>query len=201
MKEKDNMLLNVAKIEKNCNVLGPGQRYVIWLQGCILDCTGCINLNFQSLEVNQLVNVNWIIDDILSHKNEIEGVTFTGGEPFLQPDKLTTIAKNIKEEGLNVLCYTGFTLTRLIDSYNEDVYNLLDSIDVLIDGPYQKENRVNVGYRGSSNQKVHFFTDIYGEKDFITNNSFEVNCSEKEMRIVGFFDGKTKDVSKQLFKL
>lgn len=91
------MLINIAKIDKNCRVLGPGKRYIIWVQGCFFNCKGCYNVEYQFFEEKILVDIEEIIKDILSAKDKIEGVTFLGGEPLYKQNNLQKLLKNVKK--------------------------------------------------------------------------------------------------------
>ena len=97
-----------------------------------------------------------LAEDILSQPH-IEGVTLSGGEPFLQAaalaDLLDIVLKRRPE--LTVISFTGYLREAL--SW-PDAERLIDKLDLLIDGPYVKELNDNIGMRGSSNQRFHFLT-------------------------------------------
>jgi len=87
MLNSSDFILNVGKIVKRSRVNGPGQRFTIWMQGCTLRCKGCINKELWSKEPNQLIKVSDLFKRILNTP-DIEGVTYTGGEPFEQAEAL-----------------------------------------------------------------------------------------------------------------
>ena len=93
---------------------------------------------------------------------EIEGVTFLGGEPFAQARALAELGRIVKQKGLSVVTFTGYTLDYLLQSGNQDYLDLLSVTDLLIDGPFQIE-RLDTSrpWVGSSNQRYHFLTDRY----------------------------------------
>lgn len=97
-------------------------------------------------------------DDIIAYlgKNPlVRGVTLSGGEPMMQPEPLRLIAQAAKERGMNVWCYTGFTLEKLLEERREDRMRLLECVDVLVDGPYLSHERsLDLLYRGSRNQRL-----------------------------------------------
>ena len=171
------MKLRVFKILKNTKLEGPETRYCIWVQGCSHHCKGCQAVHTWSHSGGKLYNVEDIIKDIKSQKG-IEGVTFLGGEPFEQAEALGIIAEEVKKIGLGVLCFTGGYLEDLkLNPINE---KLLNSIDLLIDGPFEIDK---VDYSrpwcGSSNQRYHFLTDRYNEEIFVKyKNKVEVNISK-----------------------
>ncbi|MGM0369827.1 MAG: 4Fe-4S single cluster domain-containing protein [Bacillota bacterium] len=183
------MYLNLAAVENESLVLGPGKRSVIWVQGCEFDCPNCINEHLQSFEVAELTAVKVLVERII--EQDVEGVTITGGEPFLQPQPLAVLAANLKKAGLTVQVYSGFYLKELLDSKHRHVYNFLDQIDVLIDGRYEVEKAESTLYKGSSNQNIYFFTDAYSIADYQDrNNSFELSYQKNKIRMVGFYDQK-----------
>lgn len=91
------MKIRIAGISKESLVDGPGIRYVIFAQGCLHNCIGCHNPSTHPLDGGYLVDINEIYNDIISNKF-IDGVTFSGGEPFLQVNEFTEIAKKLKEK-------------------------------------------------------------------------------------------------------
>ena len=73
----------------------------------------------------------------------------------MQPEPLRLIAQAAKERGMNVWCYTGFTLEKLLEERREDRMRLLECVDVLVDGPYLSHERsLDLLYRGSKNQRL-----------------------------------------------
>ena len=82
-------------------------------------------------------------------------LTLSGGEPMMQPEPLYLIAKAAKEKGMNVWCYTGFTLEELMRENRADRMRLLSAVDVLVDGPFRSHERsLDLLYRGSKNQRL-----------------------------------------------
>lgn len=151
-----NIRLASTTIEKDSIVNGEGIRAVIWTQGCLHNCIGCHNPETHSLSAGYLVN----LDDL---KKEIDlldgqdGVTFSGGDPMLQPLACSIIAKYCKSRGLNVWCYTGYTYEQLIKMSKKklDILKFLEVIDVLIDGKFvMAEKSYDSVFRGSKNQRI-----------------------------------------------
>jgi len=148
------MKLRVAGIVKESVVDGPGFRYVIFAQGCNHGCKGCHNPDTHSMNGGYVVDTEELIADIKQSKY-IDGATFSGGEPFLQPDAFIHIAEKLREENISIVCYTGYTYEELIESKEESLIKLLGLVDTLIDGPYVEALR-NLGltFRGSRNQRI-----------------------------------------------
>lgn len=149
--------LNIYHISEGSRALGPGLRYIIWVQGCMQRCEGCISPQSRPMTVNQLVSIEKLTESIVA-KKDINGITISGGEPFLQASKLTALLQNVKKRRpeLTVIVYTGYTIKQL-DS--DIAKKFIQYIDLLIDGPYVDELNDEKGLRGSSNQKLHFLTD------------------------------------------
>lgn len=148
------MELRVAGIVKESVVDGPGFRYVIFAQGCNHSCKGCHNPDTHSLNGGYAADTEDILEDIKQSKY-IDGVTFSGGDPFLQPDAFIHIAEKLREVNINIVCYTGYTYEELIESKEESKIKLLGLVDVLIDGPYIEGLRdLGLTFRGSKNQRI-----------------------------------------------
>ncbi len=176
---RQNGLLNVAEISPATRSLGPGLRSVLWVQGCPFHCEGCIAKDWTLLKENKLMTVDEVVGKLLSNPN-VTGITFSGGEPMLQAKGLLEVALSAKEQrALNIICFTGYELKHLLNRPpNKWVAELLQTIDVLIDGQYIRNLNDNKGLRGSSNQKVHFFTDR------LKNFDFEKHIRTNEIQIL-----------------
>lgn len=158
--------INVAGIIKNSLSNGPGMRYVLFVQGCPHHCKGCHNEHTWPFKDNRLMTVDEILEDIKKEMPLIQGVTFSGGEPFDQPRELSILARRIKDElGLTVMSYTGYTYDqirscRILRDCDSTYKNqLLDVIDILVDGKFEEDNQEGAHeWAGSANQKVYFLT-------------------------------------------
>ncbi|WP_042278406.1 anaerobic ribonucleoside-triphosphate reductase activating protein [[Clostridium] dakarense] len=136
---------------------GPGLRMVVWTQGCIHNCKSCHNPQTHDLCGGFEVDTKDIIDKIKSLKLQ-RGITLSGGEPFLQPEALEEIAKEAKDNKLDVWSYTGFTFEQLLNKKNPSYFknlNLLKQIDILVDGKFMEDRKdISLKFRGSSNQRI-----------------------------------------------
>jgi anaerobic ribonucleoside-triphosphate reductase activating protein len=158
--------LNIMGYLNRSEVNGPGCRAVVWVQGCWRECPDCFNPASWSLAVNQLVSVKELAERILSEPDN-QGVTFSGGEPFLQAPALAALAKQIKTAGLNVMSFTGYTLSELRSpSAPEGAKALLDQLDILIDGPYVSALAIHKPDSpvSSRNQRLHIFNPAFADK-------------------------------------
>lgn len=132
---------------------GEGIRYVVFVQGCLHYCPGCHNPWTHSFDGGKVVAIHDILTDIEKNKEYIDGITLSGGEPFCQIDQCSIIAKKAQELGLTVWCYTGFSFEELYG--RSDALELLQNIDVLVDGPFILEERsLDLDFRGSRNQRI-----------------------------------------------
>jgi anaerobic ribonucleoside-triphosphate reductase activating protein len=85
----------------------------------------------------------------------LAGVTLSGGEPFAQASRFGTLAATIREMGLSVMTYTGYTWEHIAQSRSRGVRLLLDNTDILVDGPYVDSlKKPGLKWRGSSNQRI-----------------------------------------------
>lgn len=148
------MKLRVAGIIKESVVDGPGIRYVIFAQGCLHNCPGCHNPQTHDLNGGFEMDVYDIIEEI-TKSSHISGVTFSGGEPFLQAEAFACLAEAIKSHNLNIVTYTGYTLEELLNSGDLGKINLLKLSEVLIDGKFKiNERDLSLKFRGSGNQRI-----------------------------------------------
>lgn len=152
--ESELVMLNCSGIIKESIVDGDGIRYVIFTQGCPHHCVGCHNPKTWEMKTNILINEKDVLNDL--KKNPLlSGVTFSGGEPFLQAEPLAKLAKEIHSLGLNIWSYTGYTLESLLKKKDKAQIELLNNIDVLVDGAFVlSERNLALKFRGSSNQRV-----------------------------------------------
>ena len=151
---KKTMEIRLAGLEPESIVDGPGYRFTVFVQGCLHNCPGCHNPQTHDFSGGHLADT----DDVIAHlgKNPlVRGLTLSGGAPMMQPEPLYLIAKAAKEKGMNVWCYTGFTLEELLRENRADRMKLLSAVDVLVDGPFRSHERsLDLLYRGSKNQRL-----------------------------------------------
>lgn len=151
------MKLKLYMQKANVRSLGPYLRYGIWFYGCDKNCLGCIYHENEPLSFES-VSIDSILQKILSNK-DIEGVTISGGEPFLQNDGLLYLVEKLSKNGLGIILYTGKLMREILE--DNEFNKVLSYVDLLIDGEYihaldQKNTLI-----GSSNQIPYFLTDRY----------------------------------------
>ena len=158
------VLLNVSATMSRSRANGPGLRAVVWVQGCTIGCVGCYSSATHPHAAASLIRPAEISEWILSIPN-IEGITFSGGEPFEQAAAVLETIQRIKEEkgpDFSVFVFTGFELEVLQRSEDDNVLTLLEYIDILSAGPFDYKLRdETLLWRGSSNQSLHFLSNWY----------------------------------------
>ena len=141
---------------KDSIVDGVGIRTAIFTQGCPHFCKGCHNPKSHSTSNGEL----WEMADVIKAFSDnplLDGITLSGGEPFMQPAACAILARKAHELNLNVWTYTGYTFENLIKLSKFDVHikDLLAETDVLVDGPFIMEKRsLELGFCGSTNQRL-----------------------------------------------
>ena len=148
--------IRLAGIAQNSLVNGQGLRKVFFSQGCTHKCKNCFNPSTWSFEGGKLIDIDELVKQV---KDEyfLDGVTFSGGDPFQQADKFAIFAKELKKNHINIWCYTGYTWEELLELAKTDkgVRDLLHNCDVIVDGPFIQElHEPGLLFRGSSNQKI-----------------------------------------------
>jgi len=163
---QESRTLNIAAFVPSTTALGPGKRTVVWLQGCTRSCPGCMVPEFQPLVAREEILPESLALLVCSIEG-IEGVTVSGGEPFLQAAALRRFLDSVRREGLSVMAYTGDLLEDLAASPSDDTRGLIGLIDILVDGPYRQDLDGGEMWRGSSNQGIHFLTDRYATWEWV----------------------------------
>ena len=183
--------LNIMGYVDQSEVNGPGCRAVVWVQGCLRECPGCFNPASWSFENNQLISVEELAEKILSNPHN-EGVTFSGGEPFWQAATLAELAKKLKASGLSVMSFSGFTLEELqSQKAPSGSKELLEQLDILIDGPYVESLAINCPDSpvSSRNQKVRVFNRDFQDKITWASDQIEIHILKDGSRIVTGYRG------------
>ena len=147
-------MLMLAGIVENSIVDGPGIRFTVFCQGCPHHCPGCQNPETWPFEGGFEVTP----EDVVEHvkRNPLtRGVTFSGGEPFAQAAAHAELARQLKAAGYEVASYTGYTFEQLLEEQDPAKLDLLQQLDILVDGPFrQEELSLELRFRGSANQRI-----------------------------------------------
>ena len=148
------MKIKVSSVINDSIVDGPGIRLAVFTQGCIHNCPSCHNPQTHDINGGKETTTERIIE-VMAENPLLDGVTLTGGDPFVQAKECSEIAKGAHNLGLNVWTYTGYTYEQILNSGNKDFLSLLGNTDVLIDGPFiLSERSLNLKFKGSKNQRV-----------------------------------------------
>ncbi len=182
-------MIKISHYIDNTRVLGPFIRSALWVHGCNRSCKGCI-----AQEMNTQVPKNYETEELakffLSIDNA-EGITISGGEPFLQAGELCRLVKLIRERrDYGVIVYTGNTYEEILESDDNDIRDFLSQIDILIDGRYIQELDDGVPYRGSSNQRIILLSDRYRDRyeDYYlkgTKRNIEIKVTGENVYLTG----------------
>ncbi len=145
--------MRIANYIQDSIVDGKGLRFTLFTQGCPHRCEGCHNPQTHDFDGGREMSTDEIVAIIL--KNPLtDGVTFSGGEPFAQARDCAAIARAVREKGLNIWAYSGYTFEQLLAG-SDDMRELLSLCDVLVDGPFILAQRsLSLKWRGSANQRV-----------------------------------------------
>ena len=145
-----------AYLQPDSIVDGEGIRTVIWTQGCPHNCLGCHNPETHDFEGGALVDLEEVYEIIDSLEGQ-DGITFSGGDPFVQSKECAEIAKYARNKGYNIWSYTGFTFEQLLvlSEKKPEIMDFLKEIDILIDGKFELSKKSYTSkFRGSSNQRI-----------------------------------------------
>lgn len=141
-------------LERDNIVNGDGLRAVLWTQGCPNHCKGCQNPETWDYQSGVLIKIDDIKQELATFKGQ-DGLTFCGGEPFVQAKACKEISDWVRSElGWNVWSFSGF-LYEVIKEYGGEPWEFLKSLDALIDGPFMLDKRdLSLRFRGSKNQRL-----------------------------------------------
>ena|ERR1039458_8264818 len=161
--QSNHSLLRVHRFLPMTEAEGPGRRAALWVQGCPIGCPGCANRSTWSFTAREVVSVAALFERI-KHQEGIEGVTFVGGEPFVQARTLARLGRSCQDIGLSVVTFTGYDYEQVKTANRKDWNELLLVTDLLLAGPYIQEQRdFSRPWVGSRNQEFIFLTDRYLE--------------------------------------
>ena len=165
-------------------VNGPGLRFVLWTQGCTKGCSECFNPETWSTNVYKELSPTQIFELIKNF--EVDGITISGGDPLEQEEELLELLMLLSTMRLRkgVILFSGFTRAEISkDPIRE---KCLSYIDVLIDGRYEKNLKVDFSLKGSSNQKFYFFSDKISSDELHFDQEIEISLLEGDIMMTGF---------------
>jgi anaerobic ribonucleoside-triphosphate reductase activating protein len=179
MNRPDSLVL--GGVEPESIVDGPGIRYVIFVQGCCFSCPGCHNSGLQSFAGGRRLFVDEILAAVKANPL-LDGITLSGGEPFTQAAACASLAGQVRGLGLSVMTFTGYRWEELTSGERDDWNQLLESTDILVDGPFVQELRnIDLRFRGSSNQRlIHVPASIVSGKPVVLPDEFSADIMTHE---------------------
>lgn len=187
-------MIQVARVVESTRAEGPGTRFAVWVQGCSIRCPGCFNPDL----FTPLGGTPTAPSDLAARalaRDDIEGVTLLGGEPFEQAGPLAEFAGQVRAGGLSVMTFSGHLREDLATGSPEQ-RALLAATDLLVDGPYDATRVDGVRpWLGSTNQRFHFLTDAYGPQVLDQSDRIEVRVDATGRTSVnGWADDDALDV-------
>ena len=191
--DPDSLFINLNRLMECTEAEGPGERFCLWVQGCLRHCPGCCNQEMQELVPHIIISLDELCSSILRSRRvySIEGITLLGGEPMLQAKSLWKVAKLCQQNDLSVIVFTGYTYNDLLvnDQGIENVSDLLKYTDVLIDGSYIESLHDDArNWVGSTNQVFHYLTNRYDtsiEMDERYRNVIELEFNQNGVLVSG----------------
>lgn len=148
--------IKIAGIVKESIVDGPGIRLVVFTQGCVHNCIGCHNPDTHSFSQGYYTTIDDIVE-MVKKDPLLDGITLSGGDPFHQGRVCGILANRIRDMGLNVVTYTGYTFEEIMNEIDINIgwKELLHATDILIDGKFDIDKRsLLLKFRGSENQRI-----------------------------------------------
>jgi len=146
-------------VERVSRANGPGLRAVVWFQGCTLGCSGCFNAATHDPAGGYESDTATLATELLANRNGIDGISFSGGEPFQQAEAFLDLLRRLCGSGLGFLAFSGYTLDEIECQPLGSA--ILKHLDVLVAGRFVASLIEGWGLRGSSNQRVHLLTSRY----------------------------------------
>ena len=196
--------MKISHYIERTSVLGPYLRSALWVHGCCFSCEGCLAKEMNAGPFKEITAEE--LRDVFLNVVDAEGITISGGEPFLQAEELATMLDEIKvKRNYGVIIYTGFLKEELEKNNDNGVLRLLKHADILIDGHYIQELDDGKPYRGSSNQRIHLLTDRYESvfEDYYNGTNkrnIEIDVAKDNVYMVGVPSKNGIEVWKQFKK-
>ncbi len=182
--------------EENEHLYGPGKRLLLFTQGCSLHCKGCVNKHLWQFGVG----ANITVEEVLELCQDVEGITFHGGEPLDQSGGVLEIVKALKSAGKTVILFTGYQYKELSKSSQKRVWSLSD---LVVSGRYIEEKRnIYLQFRGSTNQRVYRHKGKYKDYQIKDGKSVAIiRLNENgEMQSRGFRNQELEELLQEITK-
>ena len=186
----ETLTMQIAQVVPCTEAEGPGKRFAVWFQGCPLRCPGCCNPEFLTFKGGQTKTLREMREWLVRSQEEsgIEGITLMGGEPFAHAVPALALARASRQLGLSVMVFSGFTIEELQARAEPEVAELIAVTDILVDGPYVREQPDTARrWIGSRNQRIHFLTPRYSyDRQWRQKNTLEIRVDRAGVSVNGF---------------
>ena len=177
-------MLCIGRIIYPVTSLGRGKRLVIWLKGCNLKCEGCMSKDLWEFDEEDYMPIFDIFNIVYDYRQKIDGITISGGEPFLQIDPLLQLLEKIYNYiTKDIIIFTGYYKTELEKNFICQFNMLKKYVSVIIAGRYIENRNNSEGLAGSSNQEYLLF-----------DNKYKIEELEKYKREINIFNFKNSVV-------
>ncbi len=184
------LTMQIAQIVPCTEAEGPGKRFAVWFQGCPLRCPGCCNPEFLPFKGGHTRTLRDLIDELTRARDEsgVEGITLMGGEPTSHAAASLALAQASRQLGLSVMVFSGYTVEELNARGDATVAELIATTDILVDGPYIREQPdTERRWIGSRNQRIHFLTPRYSlDEQWRQKNTLEIRVDKDGISVNGF---------------
>jgi anaerobic ribonucleoside-triphosphate reductase activating protein len=186
----EDLTMQIAQVVPCTEAEGPGKRFAVWFQGCPLRCPGCCNPEFLPFKGGQTKKLREMAEWMsrAQEENGVEGITLMGGEPTAHAAASLALAKVSRQLGLSVMVFSGYTIEELHERADPSIEELIATTDILVDGPYVREEPdTERRWIGSRNQRIHFLTPRYSfDEQWRKKNTLEIRVDREGITINGF---------------
>jgi anaerobic ribonucleoside-triphosphate reductase activating protein len=186
----EDLTMRIAQVVPCTEAEGPGKRFAVWFQGCPLRCPGCCNPEFLPFKGGHAKSLREMTEWMTRARDEsgVEGITLMGGEPFAHVAGALALAKASRQLSLSVMVFSGYTIEELQARPEPEVAALIAATDILVDGPYVREEPdTERRWIGSRNQRIHFLTPRYSfDTQWREKNTLEIRVDKDGISVNGF---------------
>jgi len=158
----------IHSIETFGTVDGPGIRYVVFTQGCLLRCQFCHNADTWELHGGKEMEVQEIIEDLTAYLPFINasggGITVSGGEPLLQLPFLIELFKACKQIGVHTTIDTSGGCYSTASHFQEQLLELLSYTDLILLDLKHINRKKHINLTGMGNDHILAFASFLSEK-------------------------------------
>lgn len=157
------MTLRLHRVLERSAANGPGERFVVWVQGCRLACPGCFNAETWDFAGGFPVSTEALAGRINATPG-LRGVTLSGGEPLEQPEAVADLLARVSP-ALDRVLYTGYSWSEL--ERDPRLAAALEGVDLAVAGRFVRSRAKGAGrWAGSTNKEARALTGRIGLDEF-----------------------------------